>query len=72
MPAPGSTVGEVGVVEHDVRRLAAELEEHALQRARRRCAAMCLPTAVEPVNEIMSTRGSTGEHVADRRRIARR
>ncbi len=26
--------------------------------SRRRCAAMCLPTAVEPVNEIMSTRGS--------------
>ncbi len=49
---------EVGVVEDDVRRLAAELEEDALQRLAQPRAMMCLPTAVEPVNEIMSTRGS--------------
>ncbi len=34
-------------------------------------AAMCLPTAVEPVNEIMSTSGRAGQHVADRGGVGR-
>ena len=48
---------EVDVVEDDHRRLAAELEVHALERRRRRCAAMRLPVSTEPVSETMSTSG---------------
>ena len=62
---------EVGVVEDDVRRLAAELEEHPLERTGSAC------------RDVLADRGRTGErdhvdarvageHVADDRRIARR
>ena len=48
---------EIGVVEHDQRVDAAELEIDLLQLRSGRPTAMCLPTAVEPVNAIMSTSG---------------
>ena len=42
------------VVEHDVGRLAAELEAQALAACRRRLRWISLPTSVEPVNAILS------------------
>ena len=48
---------EVGVLEDDVRRVAAELERELLDpSAEARISS--LPTSVEPVNEILRTRGS--------------
>ena len=48
---------EVGVVEHDQRRLAAELEQHRLQMARRESRRRCRPTRVEPVKLTRRTAG---------------
>ena len=48
---------EVGVGEHDVGRLAAELERHPLDRAPRRPRAIRRPTSVEPVKATLATSG---------------
>ena len=48
---------DVGVVEHDHRRLAAELEQHRLEVFRRRLCAMIRPTRVEPVKLTRRTAG---------------
>ena len=48
---------EVGVVEHDQRRLAAEFEQHRLQVLAPRSAAMIRPTRVEPVKLMRRTAG---------------
>ena len=48
---------EVGVGEHDVGRLAAQLERHALDRAPRRPPRSARPTSVEPVKATFATSG---------------
>ena len=55
---------EVGVVEHDVGRLAAELEEQRFMVGAPFAMMRCR-SAVEPVNEMRSTRGSIDELLAD-------
>ena len=50
---------ERGVVEDDVRRLAAELERQLLAACRRAARWISLPTSVEPVKAILSTADST-------------
>ena len=55
--AVGDGLLEVGVVEDDVGRLAAELEGDPLDRLRRRARRTRLPARVEPVNDTMSTSG---------------
>ena len=57
--APGEAVrggAQIGVGEHDRRRLATQLERHALDVARG-ARPMSRPTAVEPVNAILPTPG---------------
>ena len=54
---------EVGVVEHDERRVAAELHR-AVTTARRACSSNTRPTSVEPVKDSLRTRGSAS--IADR------
>ena len=49
--------GEIGVVEHDDRRLAAKLQMRALDRLGRRRAAPSCPVATSPVSEIIATFG---------------
>ena len=48
---------EVGVVEHDQRRLAAELEQHRLEMLSRQAPPTIRPTRVEPVKLIRLTAG---------------
>ena len=57
---------EVGVVEHDERRLAAELEQHRLQVLAPARSAMILPTAVEPVKLMRLTAGCVDQRLDDR------
>jgi methylaspartate ammonia-lyase len=52
---------QVGVVEHDEGRVAAQLQRQLLQRARRIARARCLPTGVEPVKVILRTRASASQ-----------
>ena len=49
---------EIGVVEHQERRLAAQFEEHLLRAWPRRRPSPRGPVFVDPVNDTMSTRGS--------------
>ena len=60
----GDRRGEVGVVEHDGGRFAAQLQEVRLSVAPP-FSTIRLPTAVDPVNEIRSTFGRQGELLAD-------
>ena len=57
---------QIGIVHHDQRVLAAELELRARQ-IRGGLAWIFLPTSVDPVNEIARTRGSSTMRIADRR-----
>ena len=54
---PSTAASTVGVAEHDVRALAAQLELHALQVARRRLHDLAAHVAVDPVNETLSMPG---------------
>ena len=61
---------EVGVVEDDVGRLAAELLRDALHRVGRGLARPAMPARVEPVNDTMSTSGCAAIACADGRAVA--
>ena len=60
---------EVGVVEDDVRRLAAQLEGDRLTVAAASSLTR-LPARVDPVKEIMSTPGWAAHRLADHRAVA--
>ena len=55
--SPGIVGGEVGVVEDDRRRLAAELERAALELLAAERGDLACRHTVDPVNEILSTSG---------------
>ena len=65
--APGGMF-RVGIVEHDERRVPAELERHPLH-VLGGAGGDLLPTSVEPVKLILRTAGLVDELVADRRRV---
>ena len=58
---------EVGVVEHDEGRVAAELQRDLLDRAGALRASACVPTSVEPVKVSLRTIGLRGQLAADLR-----
>ena len=61
---------EVGVVEHDDRRLAAQLEVHPLQRVGGVAWAISLPVSTSPVSDTMPTSGCRTMRVAGRHAVA--
>ena len=56
---------EVGVIEDDERRVAAELERQLLDGVGATGDRGCLPTSVDPVNVSLRTRVIGGQHLAD-------
>ena len=68
---PLTAAVEIGIVEHDVGALAAELELHAFQVAGRGLRRSCGPSAVEPVNAILSHAAGARRGTGRRRAIAR-
>ena len=67
--APATACVEVGVVEDDERRVAAELERDLLDLRRRTGAISSLPTSVEPVKPSLRTSGFEVSSPADHRRV---
>ena len=55
--APFDRGVEIGIVEHDEGRVAAQFQRDLLHRATRIGASECLPTSVEPVKENLRTSG---------------